>query len=167
MHSIHKKKNIVKAPDAIGGSPIRVFLAGTIEQGNSRDWQKIAFDKIMYNENIAIISPRRDDWDAKWVQKISNNDFVTQVLWEQEAIKRATHVLFNFEPETISLISMGEFFQCIALNKNMVVCCPEEYRGYGNISVMCAANNVSLYHTLDQATDHLNTLLKVNVLTNH
>lgn len=61
----------------------RVFLAGTIDMGNSEDWQRELTDFLLsINPELTIYNPRRDDWDSSWKQEIQNAQFNHQVTWE-------------------------------------------------------------------------------------
>lgn len=65
---------IIEAPDK--SSPGRengwdnIFLAGTIEQGNSDDWQSVVINKLKA-KRVNIFNPRRSTWDASWIQDFS------------------------------------------------------------------------------------------------
>lgn len=136
----------------------KLFLAGTIESGTARDWQRSVAEDILSREGVTIYNPRRPAWAGEQ-RTLSCSLFCEQVLWEQRMLKLSSHVFFNFEPNSISLITMGEFYQCLELKKIMVVCCPKEYRGSGNVILMCALYNVPVYETLVEAVDHMNLLL--------
>jgi len=62
-----------------------LFLAGSIEMGAAEMWQdRVA--KILQNERVILLNPRRDDWDSSWQCTIDNLQFVQQVRWEQQGL---------------------------------------------------------------------------------
>ena len=53
---------IIYPPNAILLSDINIFLAGTIDMGNSVDWQQDVINDFIQqasNENITIFNPKR------------------------------------------------------------------------------------------------------------
>jgi hypothetical protein len=53
-------------PNPINQSGISIFLAGTIDMGNSTDWQQTAIDRLaekIGDKNVTIFNPRRPKWD--------------------------------------------------------------------------------------------------------
>src|SRR5262249_24887622 len=76
-----------------------VFLAGSIEMGAAADWQS-AFARSLSDLDVVILNPRRDEWDASWVQSIDNPAFRGQVEWELEGMERASAVAMYFAPAT-------------------------------------------------------------------
>lgn len=155
--------NVRTAPEELyTTSDNSVFLAGTIEQGNSVDWQKEVAKQLNIT-NLTVYNPRRKDWNAKATQSSSDEYFTKQVVWEQKAIELCNYILFNFLPDTVSKISMLELGQALILSKyeekTIIVSCPPEFVGHGNISLMCAMYNIPLYSTIDDAVNHLKVLL--------
>ena len=48
-----------------GVVPLNLFLGGTIDNGNSLDWQKTLVDELNLSDTvhpIMIYNPRREDW---------------------------------------------------------------------------------------------------------
>jgi len=60
---------LIKAPEPLDFDRTRpsVFLAGSIEQGAAEDWQTTVVTALQ-DCNITILNPRRDAWDASWLQ---------------------------------------------------------------------------------------------------
>ncbi|MFL5339602.1 MAG: nucleoside 2-deoxyribosyltransferase domain-containing protein [Gemmataceae bacterium] len=135
---------IIKPPAPVhldAGVP-SVFLAGSIEQGAAEDWQRqveFALDDLP----VVILNPRRDEWDASWVQSIDNPQFRGQVEWELAAQERAGVIGMYFAPATrapITLLELGLF----ARSGKVVVCCPDGYWRKGNVEIVCARYSVPL-----------------------
>lgn len=136
---------IITAPEPINVGPYQecVFLAGSIEQGTAENWQ----DKVAARldaEGYNVFNPRRKEWDATWEQRYSNIQFRDQVIWEQNALERADVVIFYFDKNTKSPITLLELGQVLAARKNCVVYCDPEFWRYGNIEVMCHLYGVRL-----------------------
>jgi hypothetical protein len=124
-----------------------VFLAGSIEMGAAIDWQRQVEDALS-DLPVVILNPRRDEWDASWVQSIANPQFREQVEWELEAQERAGVIGMYFAPATkapITLLELGLF----ARSGKVVVCCPEGFWRKGNIEVVCARYGVPLVCAFD------------------
>ena len=150
---------IIKAPNRIvkEGRKPTVFLAGSIEMGTAENWQEIIAKE--YGVRCTILNPRRDDWDSSWNQIYEDKNFRDQVIWEQTGIGNADFVLFYFDKNTKSPITLLEFGQCIGLGKKMMVCCPTEFWRYGNIEIMCHLYSIPLYNNLAEMIIDFNDVL--------
>lgn len=87
------KKN--KIYNAVENTPYRndelkIFLAGTIDGGNSEDWQskvcKLIEDSNTNSKPIAVYNPRRDDWPDDDQTKLIEE----QIKWELEHMEKPT-----------------------------------------------------------------------------
>jgi hypothetical protein len=122
----------------IGGNS--VFLAGSIEMGKAINWQTAAGEALS-EAGFDVFNPRRDDWDSSWVQSFSNDQFREQVLWEMRSLNRCSNVLFHFEPDTQSPITLLELGLMAGLRAArgdkplVVVHCPEGFWRKGNVDV--------------------------------
>lgn len=120
---------------------LTIFLGGTIEMGNSYNWQKDITENIKNvfgeRDDIYIFNPRRLDFDKDQEQSINNEYFNTQVNWELDYLDLCQIRIFNFEPNTLSPISIGEFTQ-YGLTKpdSILLRCDDEYKRKGNIEIM-------------------------------
>ena len=138
----------------------KVFLAGTIDFGNSEDWQaKIEKEIIEHCHNVTIFNPRINfDNGEKWEN--TPESFNKQVNWEQDNLE-ASDIIFMFiggsSKSPISLLELGQFIS----SGKMIVCCENEFYRYENVRIMCERNNVTLFNDLDVAiTDLLSKLPK-------
>src|SRR3990167_9424430 len=149
---------IIKAPneyreDNTEKETLKVFLAGSIEQGKAENWQDKVTDILQEYEifrqgetEIKILNPRRDDWDSSWVQSIENKPFNEQVTWELDALEAADIIVLWFDPNTkspISLLELGLF----ATSEKMLVYCPEGFWRKGNVDIVCERNGIPHYET--------------------
>lgn len=140
--------HILKPPSplSLAGERPSVFLAGSIEMGTAGDWQA-DFERALADLDVTILNPRRDEWDATWVQSIDNRPFREQVEWELAGQEQATVIAMYFAPETkapITLLELGLF----ARSGKAIVCCPEGYWRRGNIEVVCRRYGVPLVASL-------------------
>lgn len=122
----------IKPPREFNVSKMKtVFLGGSIEMGLAEPWQ----EKIVIackDEEVVFINPRRDDWDSTWKQEMKNPKFSEQVNWELDALEHSDIIVFYFDPNTkspITLLELGLF----AKSKKVFVCCPEGYWRKGNV----------------------------------
>ncbi len=134
-----------------------VFLAGTIDMGNSRDWQQEAFEALgVIPGPVIVYNPRRDEWDSSWVQDISNPTFREQVEWELEHIDLARHVLMHFEPTSQSPITLLELgIIAASAPGKLIVSCPDGYWRRGNVQIVCSTYGIRLTDSIDTAIEEL------------
>lgn len=98
---------ILKPTEKLEFQGFSVFLAGTIDNGNSIDWQKEVTEKIR-DFDITILNPRRDDWGSTKVQSIHNPQFKEQVEWELSALEKANIIFMMFLEKSLSPITLLE-----------------------------------------------------------
>ena len=78
-------------PQEVAGdrSFTRIFLAGTIDMGNSRDWQKEIFERFTEMDGRYILfNPRQEHWDAT---RPGEMDY--QVRWELDHLEEADMII--------------------------------------------------------------------------
>jgi len=141
----------IKAPQDTGfESFTKIFLAGSIEMGTAEKWQdKVA--NALDRRRVIVFNPRRDDWDSSWEQDPTpGTQFEQQVSWELNHIDRSDIVVFYFDPETKSPITLLELGMALAARKRVIVCCPDGFFRKGNVVVTCAKFGVEVLNTLDE-----------------
>lgn len=129
-----------------------VFLAGSIAMGQVENWQEEAI-RLLAPWQGYILNPRRQNWDASWVQSTANPEFVAQVNWELSSLERSKAVLMYFHPETqapISLLELG----LIARKSRVWVCCPANFWRRGNVEIVCQRHQIPM-------TEHFDELMRV------
>jgi len=142
---------------------VKIFLAGTIDNGDSEDWQRIAlnylsreFNKIGYTKrDLFILNPRRVEWDTSWEQKFESPQFFQQVTWEIDAMEKANLIIMNFLPNSkspISLLELGLF----AKSNKILVCCPDEFYRSGNVQIVCNKFNIPLFKAMPELLKNIN-----------
>jgi hypothetical protein len=142
----------IKSPNKIIIPSYSLFLGGTIDMGNSQDWQKELKEFFENNspqlQDWVILNPRRDNWDSSWSQHINNPQFKEQVIWELDAMDVADLRVFVFLPDSKSPITMLELG--LYKDKPCVVYCPFEFYRSGNIHIICEKYNIPLYTDWEQ-----------------
>jgi hypothetical protein len=130
------------APLLLDPRQASVFLAGSIEMGLAANWQQ-EVEHALNDLPVVILNPRRDEWDATWVQSIDNPQFREQVEWELDAQDLAGTIGMYFAPATkapVTMLELGLF----ARSGKLVVCCPEGFWRKGNVEVVCARYDIPL-----------------------
>ncbi len=118
-----------------------VFLAGTIDNGNSLNWQdKTIIELINLGvKNLEIYNPRREHWNLN----PSKEEMENQIKWEQDHLDKAdiiAMVLLDDSKSPISLLEMGLY---ATSGKLMVFCTPNFYR-WDNVRLTCEKYNIEL-----------------------
>jgi len=146
---------IIRPPLPLDAAPSKtsIFLAGSIEMGKANDWQAYVGNK-MHNFDIVLWNPRRLSWDSSWEQSINNPVFKEQVDWELDALEKADMILFHFESDTkspITLLELGLFAQ----SKKCIVHCPKGFWRKGNIDIICHRYNIPQCASLEDGITRL------------
>lgn len=139
--------NVIEAPNKLEFTNNSIFLAGTIDNGDSFDWQSEVI-KSLNGFDITILNPRRKDWDSSWKQTIDDPQFNEQVNWELDALDKADFILMYFAPESKSPISLLELGLYANSNK-LIVCCPDGFYRKGNVEIVCKRYGISLFNSLE------------------
>jgi hypothetical protein len=154
---------IVKYPPCFFTKPAHlsissVFLAGTIEMGNSIDWQAHAIEVLAEAASV-IYNPRRPDWDSSWTQEIDSPEFNVQVTWELTHIETADVVVMYIDPQSKSPITLLELGLIASSHPGKLhVCCPDGFYRKGNVDIVCNRYGVRTYETLDVMLESVKSL---------
>lgn len=151
----------IKPNDKEYKSDIKIFLAGTIDMGNSEDWQK-DFEESMRSTDVVIFNPRRDDWDSSWEQSIENKEFNHQVNWEIDHIESSDMIIFNIGKDSKSPITLLELGYVLGKmpNKMIFVCCPKGFYRKGNVDIMCNRSSVRVYEEMAEMLSDIKDIIK-------
>lgn len=120
-----------------------IFLAGTIDMGNSEDWQAKVVEEFRL-DRVDIYNPRRDAWDSSWKQNFENPHFYQQVNWELSALEKADIIILCLAEGSASPISLLEL-GIHARSGKIYVYCPDEFYRSGNVQIVCDRYNIPLY----------------------
>jgi hypothetical protein len=149
------KMKHIKAPEYVELSydDYRIFLGGSIEMGAAEHWQQRLADALdHFPDTVFLFNPRRDDWDSSWIQDPApGTQFHTQVTWELVHQELAHLLVYYFDPNTKSVITMMELGAYgLQATENTIVCCPKDFWRYGNVAVFCNRYNIELVHTFEE-----------------
>jgi hypothetical protein len=125
-----------------------VILYGSIEQNVALDWQT-SLASSLSDLPVAILNPRRDDWDSTWVEDISFPKFKEQVEWEMDYAKVADVIVFYFAPGTLTPVTLLELGMYAGSGK-AVVCCPFGFYKRGNVQIVCLRYGITLLESLKE-----------------
>jgi hypothetical protein len=149
------------SPDqSVEQGTVRIFLAGSIEMGAAEDWQTKITERSEHLP-VTFYNPRREEWDASWVQEQANPQFNFQVNWELDKLDESDIIFMYFSPETKSPISLMELGAYGNTGK-MIVCCPDGFWRKGNVEIFCTRHNIPLFDNIDDAIGGLATKLHLN-----
>lgn len=132
---------------------VKVFLAGTIDMGNSVDWQA-QLAEALAEEDVMLLNPRRDDWNKEWLPVADNPHFRQQVEWELAALEKADVIVMYFAATSQSPVTLLELGLHAKGNK-LVVYCEEGYFRKGNVDIVCERYRVLRVSSIDALAAHI------------
>lgn len=124
---------------------LKIFLAGSIEQGAASNWQDYVIHSFK-DCDIEFYNPRRDGWDNSWGE--NSPELLNQINWELTNLEVADLIVLYLDPNTKSPISLLELGLYAKSNK-LIVCCPDEFYRKTNILVTCEKYNIPLFSNLE------------------
>jgi hypothetical protein len=128
-----------------GSIPVNVFLGGTIDNGNSDDWQNELINSISnvdLEKPVRIYNPRRKEWPSS----DDHREISRQINWELANLEATDVIVMNILADSKSPISLMEIGLFASTGKLMVFC-PKTYYRYDNVMVVCQRFNIPLHTT--------------------
>ena len=145
----------------------KIFLAGTIDNGDSYNWQEALIWRLsLYNctpdneidlgsgydfslgsednNNIIVFNPRRNNWN----QNATDKDVINQIKWEQDHLDEADLIIMYFAYNSKSPILLLELGLYGPQGKLICFCTKDFYR-YNNVKCTCDKYLIDLYETSD------------------
>lgn len=161
---------VIKAPHPVPEPdlelyPVSVFLGGSIDMGMAEHWQeRLAADLSKYDDqDLVLYNPRRDDWDASWVQDPTpGTQFHEQVTWELDMQDEADIRVYYFGADSkapITLLELGLF----SVYPNVIVCCPKTFYRYGNVKIVADLYDIKIVETYDDMVAELKAMIAENL----
>ena len=146
----------IKAPNPlIQDDTKKIFLGGSIEMGKAEKWQDKLIQLFSRVSGVTFWNPRRDDWDASWVQDPTpGTQFHEQVSWELNAQEEADAIVYYFAPDTMSPITLLEL-GVYSNSGKVIVCCPDGYERKGNVIITCKHIGVPVVETFEELVDYI------------
>jgi hypothetical protein len=145
----------VQSPNSIDvTSPaMRLFLAGSIDSGMTKDWQALIVDRLR-DLDVVIFNPRRDTWSPGISFESEPEESRRQINWELDAIERSDLMAFYFAPGTKSPISLLEL-GLISGRKQAIVCCPPGFWRKMNVDVICDRFEIQQVNSLEDLVNEI------------
>lgn len=140
---------------------VSIFLAGTIDMGESENWQGDFIATFKSEKEVVFLNPRRASWDNSWEQSFESPYFYQQVNWELNALEKSTYIVLNLLPQSkspISLLELGLF----AKSGKLWVCCPDNFYRSGNVQIICDKYNIPLYKDIETLKTNLQNAISNN-----
>ena len=138
---------------------ITFFLAGSIEMGNARRWQDYILNMVsrrkINTDKFVFFNPFKKHFDINIGNTIKDKDFNNQVSWEWDKLESSDYIIFNFEPDTKSPISLLELGAYCRSGNVKVVCCPPEFWKYGNVEFICDRYKIPLVKHLEDIINYV------------
>ncbi|MDM1298818.1 hypothetical protein HXZ94_09930 [Empedobacter falsenii] len=150
----------IKSPNELlkNDQRTKIFLGGTIDMGNSEDWQA-KVSKELKNEKVILLNPRRNDWNSAWKPVKEEPEFRKQVEWELNALENADYIIMFFGKDSkspISLLEMGLY----AKSGKLLVICPDGFWRKGNVDITAEKYGVKQFDSIENVLDYLKNNLK-------
>ncbi len=149
---------LVHAPQLIPTTHLKsVFLAGTIDNGSSVDWQEELSQRLRAHD-VLILNPRREEWDASWEQSIAHQQFKQQVEWELDGLECADYIFMYFLGKSQSPITLLEL-GLHARSEKIIIVCEKGFWRRGNIEVLADRYDLLLFDNFEEGVAQLITKL--------
>ena len=121
-----------------------VFLAGTIDNGESLNWQdNVIIELINLGVSCEVFNPRREHWNPN----PSKEEMEKQIKWEQEHLDKSdiiAMVLLDESKSPISLLELGLY----ARSNKLVVFCTDKFYRFDNVRLTCEKYHIELVQDL-------------------
>ena len=138
-----------------------VFLAGTIDNGESENWQQ-KFEFELIDLDVIVLNPRREVWAPQELQSIQNKTFKQQVEWELNGLEKCIVIVMCFLANSKSPITLLEL-GLAAASRKLIVCCEDKFWRKGNIEIVCDKFDIPLHNNMDSTlSDVRNRLLRLS-----
>ena len=127
--------------------PLRVFLGGTIDNGESINWRDELIGELSSCDTvhpIVVFNPRRSEWPSS----DDHSEIDKQIKWELSHLEDASLIIMNIlgnSKSPISLMEIGLF----ARENKLLVFCPKDFYRYDNVRVVCGSYGIPLFETND------------------
>lgn len=134
-----------------------VFTAGSIEMGNAVQWQK-QMVTMLSDLPITVCNPRKGKWNAAVTPEAKHQDFRDQVDWELSALEQVDVIIFFFDVNTMSPVSLLELGLWAASDK-VIVCCGDKYWRQGNVKITCERYDVPMVESFAELVPAVRDML--------
>ena len=137
---------------------VSIFLAGTIDNGESYDWQNDiikTFEKLDKELPVELIiyNPRRSEWNKNAHKQLLEE----QIKWEQKYLDKADWIIMVLNDNSkspISLLELGLY----STSEKLIVFCTDKFYRYDNVRLTCEKYHISLINS----TNILDIIKEIN-----
>lgn len=152
---INERLEVFTAPELPMSKPgfTKIFLAGTIDLGNSDNWQSDFIERIKQisikttTDRFIIYNPRREKFNSNEPQKFENPIINQQIGWELDRMDHSDVIVMNILKDSKSPITLMEL-GLYAKSGKLLVVCEDGYYRQGNVDFMCSRYNIPLYRSI-------------------
>lgn len=149
---------VIKSPHSTEAvENFKIFLAGTIDNGKSIDWQSDLVQEFV-EYDVTFLNPRRDVWNSEIKQRLI--ELREQLEWESDNLENSDLILMYLLPNSTSVISMAELGEYGRSGKDMIVCCPDGFWRKGNVEFLCEKFNLPLFDNYNEMVKYAKDYLK-------
>ena len=133
---------------------VRIFLVGTIDMGNSEDWQAeyihtleqtVKGMKTDKNCIIYVYNPRRKEGFDDNPEELEY-----QIKWELAHMELSNSIYMNILPDSKSPITLMELGIWSHIKDKLQVVCPKEFYRYENVRLVCEAYGIQYKNSTDE-----------------
>ena len=143
---------VIYSPHPIPASSLpKIFLSGSIDNGQAVDWQT-RLCRACAELEVIFLNPRRPDWDSTWEPVKSNPLFREQVSWELDGLEQADLIVVYITADSkapITLLELGLH----ARQPNLIVCCEEGFWRKGNVDIVCERYGIKQVEDFDELVE--------------
>ena len=133
---INERLEVFTAPELPMSRPgfTKIFLAGTIDLGNSDNWQSDFIERIKQisikttTDRFIIYNPRREKFNSNELDRMDHSDVIVMNILKDSK-------------SPITLMELGLY----AKSGKLLVVCEDGYYRQGNVDFMCSRYNIPLY----------------------
>lgn len=156
-------------------SYFKIFLAGTIDNGEAEDWQRSIYHSLFFmiepvvitygqdyvtppgKYNVVMYSPRRNDWK----EDATTEDIEKQIRWEQDKLEKADLIVMVLQDNSKSPISLLELGLYGREGKLICFCTKNFYR-YTNVKLTCEKFLIPFKETINsmEIAESIENILK-------
>jgi len=134
-----------------------IFLAGTIDNGDTVNWQKKLIEKFK-DIDLKIYNPRCKYWN----KNATKEDLEYQIKWEQDKLDNCDliiMVLLDNSKSPISLLELGLY----ATSKKILVFCTDKFYRFDNVRLTCEKYDIPLFTNtnINYIFNKINELIKL------
>lgn len=147
MTLIYPDKEFTALTSSDNRKELSIFLAGTIDNGNSYDWQNDVikgFEKIDQELPycLTFYNPRRANWESNASKELLEE----QIKWEQKHLDKSDMIIMILSDNSkspITLLELGLYAQ----SSKLIVFCTNKFYRFDNVRLTCEKYGIPLVNS--------------------